>query len=189
MKLNQLADKPGARQSRKRQGRGIGSGKGKTSGHGHKGQKSRSGVALKGFEGGQMPLSRRLPKRGFSNHFRKHYRIVNLGRLQRAIDEGKIDAKNPVTADSLAAAGIIRSSREGVRLLAKGEISAKITVEAAGASRAAVAAVEKAGGTVTLIAQAPTPSKSDAKASAQSPAKSPAPSKDAPASGAPASGS
>ena len=150
MKLNQLSDNQGARKARKRIGRGIGSGTGKTSGKGHKGQKSRSGVALKGFEGGQMPLHRRLPKRGFKNIFAKRYTVVNLGRLQQAIDAGKLDAKQDIDAGALKSAGVIKNPRDGVRLLAKGELKAKLKVSVAGASKAAIEAVEKAGGSVTL---------------------------------------
>ncbi len=152
MKLNQISDNRGAYQARKRVGRGAGSGTGKTAGKGQKGQKSRSGVAIKGFEGGQMPLHRRLPKRGFTNIFRKKYRVVNLGRLQTAIDASKLDAGQTVTADSLKTAGVIKNIRDGIRLLAKGTLNTKITIEAAGASKAAVAAVEKAGGKVVLSA-------------------------------------
>jgi large subunit ribosomal protein L15 len=152
MKLNEIADRAAARSARKRVGRGIGSGKGKTSGRGHKGQKSRSGVALKGFEGGQMPLHRRLPKRGFHNPFRQSFQVVNLGRLQRAIDAGKIDAAKPVTGEALRAAGVIGKVRDGVRLLAKGEITSKLMIEVDGASKAAIAAVEKAGGKVLVAA-------------------------------------
>ena len=154
MKLNQLSDNQGARKARKRIGRGIGSGTGKTSGKGNKGQKSRSGVALKGFEGGQMPLHRRLPKRGFKNIFAKSYTVVNLGRLQQAIDAGKLDAKQDIDAGALKSAGIIKNPRDGVRLLAKGELKAKLKVSVAGASKAAIEAVEKAGGSVTLSAPA-----------------------------------
>jgi len=154
MKLNQLSDNQGARKARKRIGRGIGSGTGKTSGKGNKGQKSRSGVALKGFEGGQMPLHRRLPKRGFKNIFAKSYSVVNLGRLQQAIDAGKLDAKQDIDAAALKSAGVIKKPRDGVRLLAKGELKAKLKVSVAGASKAAIEAVEKAGGSVTLSAPA-----------------------------------
>lgn len=152
MRLNEISDNPLARKPRKRIGRGIGSGTGKTAGRGHKGQKSRSGVSLLGFEGGQMPLYRRLPKSGFTNIFRKNYRVVNLGRIQQAIDAGKLDAAKKVDMAALIAAGLITSARDGVRILAKGELKAKITLEASGASRAAVEAVEKAGGSVTLTA-------------------------------------
>ncbi len=152
MRLNELSDKPGATKARIRVGRGIGSGKGKTSGRGHKGQKSRSGVAIKGFEGGQMPLYRRVPKRGFHNLFRKIYTAVNVGRLQSAIDAGKLDSKSPITIATLLEAGIVRRPHDGVRLLAKGELKAKLTIEVTGASKAAIVAVEKAGGKVILTA-------------------------------------
>ena len=150
MKLNQLADRPGARKTGKRRGRGIASGLGKTSGRGHKGQKSRSGVAIKGFEGGQMPLHRRLPKRGFKNPFRKNFVVVNLGRLQTAIDAGKLDSKKPIDTAALVGAGLVTNPRDGVRLLAKGELKAKVSISVAGASKTAAAAVEKAGGTLTV---------------------------------------
>ncbi len=150
MKLNEIHDNPQARRPRTRVGRGNGSGKGTTCGRGMKGQKSRSGVSLLGFEGGQMPLYRRTPKRGFKNIFRKQHDIVNLGRLQKAVDEGKLDAKAMVNADALIAAGLAGRAPDGVRLLGKGEIKAKLTIEVAGASKSAVAAVEKAGGKVTL---------------------------------------
>ena len=150
MELNRISDRPGARRSRKRIGRGIGSGKGKTSGRGHKGQKSRSGVSLRGFEGGQMPLHRRLPKRGFRNPFRKRYRVVNLGRLQQAIDAGTLDAGETITEARLCAAGLVKTVGDGVRLLAKGELSARVDLQVTGASRAAVAAVERAGGAIAL---------------------------------------
>ncbi|WP_321502930.1 50S ribosomal protein L15 [Breoghania sp.] len=151
MKLNDLRDNPGANPSRTRVGRGIGSGKGKTGGRGVKGQKSRSGVAIKGFEGGQMPLHRRLPKRGFTNIFAKDFNIVSLGRVQTAIDAGKLDAKATVTAEALKAAGVLRRVKDGVRLLADGELKAGVTFEVAGASRSAIEAVEKAGGKVNVI--------------------------------------
>jgi len=151
MKLNQISDNAGARKSRLRVGRGIGSGKGKTSGRGVKGQTSRTGVAIKGYEGGQMPIHMRLPKRGFTNIFRLDYNVVNLGRLQTAIDAGKLDAKAKVDTDALLAAGVIRRAKHGVRLLAKGELKAKLNIEVSGASAAAKAAVEKAGGSVTLL--------------------------------------
>ncbi|MBM3485800.1 MAG: 50S ribosomal protein L15 [Alphaproteobacteria bacterium] len=154
MKLNQLSDNPGARRGKKRLGRGTGSGLGKTSGKGHKGQKARTGVAVRAFEGGQMPLHRRLPKRGFSNIFRKEYRVINLGALQKAIDAGRLAAGATINAETLKAAGMIKSTRDGVRLLAKGSLNAKITIEVAGASGAAIAAVEKAGGNV-VVATAP----------------------------------
>ena len=150
MRLNEIRDNEGARKSRMRVGRGEGSGKGKTAGRGVKGQKSRSGVSVLGFEGGQMPIYRRTPKRGFNNIFAKKFEIVNLGRLQKAIDEKKFDAKSTVNVDSLAAAGLIRGNKDGVRILAKGEIKAKLTCEVAGATKSAIAAIEKAGGKVTL---------------------------------------
>jgi len=152
MNLNELRDNEGARPSRKRVGRGIGSGKGKTGGRGVKGQKSRSGVAIKGYEGGQMPIYRRLPKRGFSNIFAKDFNIVSLGRIQAAIDAGKLDAKKTVDAAALAEAGVIRRVKDGVRVLADGELKAKVTFEVAGASKSAVDKVEKAGGSVTVLA-------------------------------------
>ena len=155
MRLNELSDKPGAKQNRSRIGRGIGSGKGKTGGRGMKGQKSRSGVSLVGKEGGQMPLYRRLPKRGFKNKFRKRLNAVNVERLQVAIDAGTLDASKPIDAKALVEAGVIRRVHDGVRLLAKGELKAKVTIEVAGASKAALAVVEKAGGTVTLPNPAP----------------------------------
>ncbi len=154
MKLNDLRDNPGALKKGKRLGRGIGSGKGKTAGRGHKGQKSRSGVAIKGFEGGQMPLYRRLPKRGFNNIFAKSYSVVNVGRLQKAIDDGKLSADGPIGTDELIASGLVRRAKDGVRLLAKGELKAKVAITVAGASKTAVAAVEKAGGSVTVTVAA-----------------------------------
>ncbi len=164
MKLNRLSDNPKARKDRMRVGRGIGSGKGKTCGRGHKGQNSRSGVALKGFEGGQMPLNRRLPKRGFKNIFAKDYVVVNLGRLQIAIDAGKLDPKKPVDLAALTAAGVVTRPRDGVRLLAKGELKAKVNITVAGASKAAVAAVEKAGGSLTVAAAKAAPAGAATKA-------------------------
>ena len=152
MKLNELADNPGAHRERKRVGRGIGSGTGKTSGRGHKGQKSRSGVAIKGFEGGQMPLHRRLPKRGFTNIFAKRTVALNLDRLQGAIDAKKLDPKKPIDAGVLKAAGVIKNPRDGIRLLARGELTSKISITVAGASKKAAEAVEKAGGSLTLAA-------------------------------------
>ncbi|MFD2678488.1 50S ribosomal protein L15 [Camelimonas lactis] len=151
MKLTDIRDNPGATKQRMRVGRGIGSGKGKTAGRGVKGQKSRAGVAIKGFEGGQMPVHRRLPKRGFTNIFRKDYNEVNLGRLQAAIDAGKLDASAPVTVDALVAAGVCAKARDGVRILGAGELKAKLALQVAGASRSAVEAVEKAGGSVTIL--------------------------------------
>ena len=150
MKLNELRDNPGATKSRKRIGRGPGSGTGKTGGRGIKGQKSRSGVAINAYEGGQMPLYQRLPKRGFNNINAKRYAVINLGILQKFVDAGKIDAKNPVDEDALVASGLVTHKRDGVRLLAKGELSAKLDLTVTGASKAAVEAVEKAGGKVTL---------------------------------------
>ena len=152
--LNQISEKPGARRNRKRIGRGMGSGTGKTSGKGHKGQKARSGVSLLGFEGGQMPLYRRLPKRGFKNIFRKSYRVVNLGRLQQEIDAGKLDPSAPITEKSLQEAGIVKTLRDGVRVLANGDIKAKIQLEVTGASNAAVSAIESAGGSIVIAAPA-----------------------------------
>jgi large subunit ribosomal protein L15 len=150
MKLNEIRDNPGARRGKKRLGRGIGSGLGKTSGRGVKGQKARTGVRIKGFEGGQMPLHRRLPKRGFTNLFRKEFQIVNLDRLQAAIDAGRLDAGAPVTAAVLRAAGLVRRVDVPIRLLGKGELKAKLTIDVAAASASALAAVEKLGGTVVL---------------------------------------
>ena len=150
MRLNEIRDMPGATKARKRVGRGPGSGLGKTSGHGVKGQKARSGVAIKGFEGGQMPLHRRLPKHGFNNIFAKNMNEVNVGRVQAAIDAKKLDAKNPVTVEALLAAGIIRRVLDGVRLLGDGELKTKLAFEVTGASSGAVKAVEAAGGSVTV---------------------------------------
>ncbi|PSJ64139.1 50S ribosomal protein L15 [Pseudaminobacter soli (ex Li et al. 2025)] len=150
MKLNELRDNEGATHSKKRLGRGIGSGSGKTGGRGVKGQKSRSGVAINGFEGGQMPLYRRLPKRGFTNIFAKEFVTVSLGRVQAAIDANKLDAKETVTAEVLVKAGVIRRVKDGVRLLSDGELKAKVSFDLAGASKAAVEKVEKAGGSVKL---------------------------------------
>lgn len=153
MKLNELRDAEGATHSRKRVGRGIGSGKGKTGGRGVKGQKSRSGVAVNGFEGGQMPIYRRLPKRGFKNIFAKDLNIVSVGRLQAAVDAGKLDAGATVDAAALVAAGVIRRAKDGVRILGDGDLSAKLTVAAAGASRSAVEKIEKAGGSIAVPAK------------------------------------
>jgi large subunit ribosomal protein L15 len=152
MKLNELSDNPGARRGVKRVGRGIGSGKGKTSGRGVKGQKARTGVALNGFEGGQLPIYRRLPKRGFHNPFRKIFAPVNLGTLVAAIAAGKLDPEAPINEETLAAAGLVRKDAKGagVRLLAKGSIDRAVTITVSGASAAAIAAVEAAGGSVTL---------------------------------------
>ncbi len=198
MRLNDLRDNPGATRDRKRVGRGPGSGTGKTAGRGHKGQKSRSGVAIKGFEGGQMPIHRRLPKRGFNNLFAKDFNEVNVGRLQAAVDKKTLDPKKTVTVEALAEAGIIRRVRDGVRLLGQGELKTKLTIEVTGASAGAVKAVEKAGGKIAMVempkkpaqpkpaenkdkakpeakkASAKTAEKKPAKASAKSSAKSPA---------------
>jgi large subunit ribosomal protein L15 len=152
MKLNDIADNPGSRKGRMRIGRGIGSGKGKTGGRGGKGQTARTGVRIKGFEGGQMPLHRRLPKRGFNNIFRLSLNEVNLGRVQAAIDAGKLSAGDVVTAEALVAAGVLRRAKDGVRLLGSGELKAKVAFEVHGASKSAVAAVEKAGGSVKVLA-------------------------------------
>jgi large subunit ribosomal protein L15 len=154
MKLTDIADNAGSRKKRMRVGRGIGSGKGKTSGRGGKGQTARSGVRIKGFEGGQMPLHRRLPKRGFNNIFALEFVEINLDRIQQAIDAKKLDIKDVVTAETLVKAGVLRRSRDGVRLLGRGEIKAKLNIEVHGASKSAVAAVEKAGGSVKILAPA-----------------------------------
>ncbi len=150
MKLNDLAPSPGSTPSKKRVGRGPGSGKGKTAGRGIKGQKSRSGVAIKGYEGGQMPLYQRLPKRGFNKPNRKKYAVVNLGLLQKFIDAGKIDAGQPVTEDVLIASGLVRRKLDGVRILAKGDFTAKVDLTVSGASKSAVSAVEGAGGSLSV---------------------------------------
>jgi large subunit ribosomal protein L15 len=150
MKLNQISDKPGARKKRMRVGLGVGSGKGKTAGRGVKGQKSRRGVAINGFEGGQMPIYMRLPKRGFTPHSSKEYAEVNVGKIEEFVKAGKLDAKKAIDAEALKAAGLLRRTKDGVRLLAKGEIKSKVELVVAGASRAAVEAVEKAGGKVTV---------------------------------------
>jgi large subunit ribosomal protein L15 len=151
MKLSDLRDNAGARKPRRRVGRGIGSGKGKTAGRGGKGQTARSGVAIKGFEGGQMPLHRRLPKRGFTNIFRKRFNELNLERIQQAIDAGKLDAAALIDVDALVAAGVLRRAKDGVRLLGGGELKAKVNMAVAGASKSAIAAVESAGGSVTVL--------------------------------------
>jgi large subunit ribosomal protein L15 len=157
MKLNELSDNPGATKGRMRVGRGIGSGKGKTGGRGVKGQKARAGVAVKGFEGGQMPLHRRLPKRGFWNPFRTHYAAVNLERIQAAIDAGKLDKGAVVTGEALVQAGVVRRVKDGIKLLGNGELKEKLAFEVAAASKGAVAVVEKAGGSVKLLAAAMAP--------------------------------
>ncbi|CAM1650532.1 50S ribosomal protein L15 [Bartonella apis] len=154
MKLNQLRDQEGATKSRKRVGRGIGSGMGKTAGRGVKGQKARSGVAINGFEGGQMPVYRRLPKRGFNNLFAKSFNEVSVGRVQTAIDAGKLDASKTVDSAALKAAGVIRREKDGFRLLSDGELKAKVTFDVAGASKAAIEKVTKAGGVVNVRAVA-----------------------------------
>jgi len=151
MKLTDLRDNPGARKSRMRVGRGIGSGKGKTAGRGQKGQKARSGVAIKGFEGGQMPLHMRLPKRGFNNIFAKDFAEVNLGQIQKLVDAGKLDSGSVVDHAALQAAGVARGGKDGVRLLGKGELTAKLQFKVAGASKGALAAVEQVGGAVEVI--------------------------------------
>ncbi len=152
MKLHELADNPGAAKKQKRVARGPGSGKGKTAGRGIKGQSSRSGVALGGYEGGQMPLYRRLPKRGFNKPNKLHYSVVNLGLIEKFIAAGKLDATAEITEDALIAAGLTSNKRDGIRVLAKGELTSKVTLKVSGASASAVAAVEKAGGSVTLLA-------------------------------------
>ena len=152
MKLSDIADNAGSRKKRMRVGRGIGSGKGKTAGRGGKGQTARSGVRIKGFEGGQMPLHRRLPKRGFNNIFRLEFAEINLDRLQEAIDAKLLDGNGTINAESLVKARVIRRARDGVRLLGRGEIKSSLTIEVHGASKSAVAAVEKAGGTVKVLA-------------------------------------
>jgi large subunit ribosomal protein L15 len=151
MKLSDLRDNAGARKPRRRVGRGIGSGKGKTGGRGGKGQTARSGVAIKGFEGGQMPLHRRLPKRGFTNIFRKRFNELNLDRIQQAIDAGKLDAAALIDVKALVDAGVLRRAKDGVRLLGGGKLKAKVEIAVAGASKSAVAAVESAGGSVTVL--------------------------------------
>jgi large subunit ribosomal protein L15 len=150
MRLNAISDRPGATKAKKRLGRGIGSGLGKTAGKGTKGQKARAGVAIKGFEGGQMPLHRRLPKRGFNNIFAKKLNEINLGRIQQAVDAGVLDGKKPITVAALKEAGLIRREKDGVRLLGNGELKAKLAFEVTGASQSAIKAVEAKGGTVTL---------------------------------------
>ena len=163
MKLNELRDNPGATKTKKRVARGPGSGKGKTAGRGIKGQKSRSGVAINSYEGGQMPLYMRLPKRGFNKPNRKSFAVVNLGLIEKFIAEGKLDAANAITEEALVASGLVRRKLDGIRLLAKGEISSKVTLQVSGASKAAVEAVEKAGGSVEITA----PSSKNAAAAAE----------------------
>ncbi len=150
MKLHELSDNPGATKKRTRVGRGPGSGKGKMGGRGIKGQKSRSGVAINGYEGGQMPLYQRLPKRGFNKPNRKAFAVINLGLIQKFVDEKKLDATAAITEDALIASGLVRRKKDGIRVLAKGDVSAKLNIEVTGASKAAVEAVEKAGGSLTV---------------------------------------
>ena len=151
MELNKLNDNNGAKSPKKRLGRGVGSGLGKTSGKGHKGQKSRSGVSIKGFEGGQMPIHRRLPKRGFNKHNRKIYRILNLGDLQEVIDNGKIDIKKEINNSAILSSGIIKNLKDGVRILGRGKITSKVNILVDGASKTAIEQVKKAGGNLVLI--------------------------------------
>ena len=150
MKLHELSDNPGATKPRKRVGRGVGSGTGKMGGRGIKGQKSRSGVSIGGYEGGQMPLYQRLPKRGVNKPNRKSYAVVNLGLIQKFIDAKKIDAKKPITEDALIESGLVRRKLDGIRVLAKGDVTGKLTIEVTGASKSAVDAVAKAGGALTI---------------------------------------
>jgi large subunit ribosomal protein L15 len=164
MKLSEIADNAGARKKRMRVGRGIGSGKGKQAGRGGKGQTARSGVRIKGFEGGQMPMHRRLPKRGFNNIFRLDFVEINLDRIQQAIDSKKLDAGSVINAEALVKSGALRRSKDGVRLLGRGELKAKVNIEVHGASKSAVDAVEKAGGTVKLLAPAKNPAKDEGEA-------------------------
>jgi large subunit ribosomal protein L15 len=154
MKLNEISDNEGARKARMRIGRGIGSGKGKTGGRGGKGQTARTGVRIKGFEGGQMPLHRRLPKRGFNNIFALDFNEINLDRIQAAIDRGALDPKNMLDVEALVSGGVLRRAKDGVRLLGRGEIKSAVQLTVHGASKAAIAAVEKAGGSVTVLAPA-----------------------------------
>ena len=163
MKLNDIRDNPGARKSRVRVGRGIGSGVGKTAGRGQKGQKSRSGVSIAGFEGGQMPLHMRIPKRGFNNIFAKDYAEVNLGAIQKLVDTGAIPADGTLDHAALKAAGLARGGKDGMRLLGKGELTANLRFRVAGASKGAIEAVERAGGSVEVIAVVPAAEKAAAK--------------------------
>ena len=160
MKLNELRDNPGARKNRMRIGRGIGSGMGKTGGRGGKGQTARSGVRIKGFEGGQMPLHRRLPKRGFNSPFKTDYNVVNLGRLQEAVDSGYLDISKPVTLEVLLDVGVCAKARDGVKILGQGELKAKLVLEVAAASKSAIAAIEKLGGSVKLLVAVEAPAES-----------------------------
>ncbi|MFY7836824.1 MAG: 50S ribosomal protein L15 [Novosphingobium sp.] len=171
MKLNEISDNYGARKGRMRVGRGIGSGKGKTAGRGQKGAKARSGVSINGFEGGQMPLHMRIPKRGFNNIFAKDYAEVNLGMIQKMIDAGKLDISGTVDHAALKAAGLARGGKDGVRLLAKGELTAKVAFQVAGASKGAVAAVEKAGGSVSIPEAGPSEAEKKAARAAANKAK------------------
>ncbi|MDB5485928.1 MAG: ribosomal protein [Tardiphaga sp.] len=164
MKLSDLADNPGSSKKRMRVGRGIGSGKGKQAGRGGKGQTARSGVRIKGFEGGQMPLHRRLPKRGFNNIFRLDFAEINLDRLQDAINAKTLDASGTINAESLVKARVLRRAKDGVRLLGRGEITSKLTVEVHGASKSAIEAIEKAGGSVKILAPAKAEKSDDGKA-------------------------
>lgn len=157
MKLNDIHDNPGSSKDRMRVGRGIGSGKGKTAGRGVKGQKARTGVAIKGFEGGQMPLHRRLPKRGFWNPFSTDYNEVNIGRIQAAVDAGKLEAGAAVTIDTLIAAGVVSKPRDGVKILGVGDLTAALTFEVASASKSAIAAIEKAGGSIKVLVEPKAP--------------------------------
>jgi large subunit ribosomal protein L15 len=157
MKLNEIRDNPGAAKARVRVGRGVGSGKGKQAGRGGKGQTARSGARIKGFEGGQMPLHRRLPKRGFSPPAPLDVNEVNLGRIQSAIDAGRLDVAKPITVEALVAAGVVSRARDGVKILGKGELKAKAVFEVYGASKGAVAAIEKAGGSVKRLKAAAAP--------------------------------
>ncbi|MDA9734955.1 50S ribosomal protein L15 [SAR116 cluster bacterium] len=150
MELNKLNDNDGAKSSKKRLGRGVGSGLGKTSGKGHKGQKSRSGVSIKGFEGGQMPIHRRLPKRGFNKHNRKVYRILNLGDLQKVIDNGKIDIKKEINSSVILSSGVIKNLKDGIRILARGKINSKVNILVDGASKKAIEQVKKVGGNLAV---------------------------------------
>lgn len=174
MKLNEIKDNQGARKSRMRVGRGIGSGKGKTAGRGQKGQKSRSGVSIWGFEGGQMPLHMRLPKRGFNNVFAKDYAEVNIGAIQKAIDAGKLDSKATLDHDAFKSAGLARGGKDGVRLLGKGSLKAKLAIRVAGISKGAREAIEKAGGSIEIVeprnpAELAAAKKGSAKAKAKAP--------------------
>ena len=163
MKLNEINDNAGSRKSRMRVGRGIGSGKGKTAGRGQKGQKSREGVSINGFEGGQMPLHMRIPKRGFNNIFAKDYAQVNLGQIQKLVDGKKLETKGVIDHAVLKAAGVARGGKDGVRILAKGELTTKLSFKVAGVSASAKAAIEKAGGSVEVIEVVPAAEKAAAK--------------------------